>query len=292
MARFSAWPVVARDLAELPEPLGGELGQQLAVGEQAECLAYVPADPTAARRGPWARTRGVQVLALTDRRVLLGVQAVPADEPRWLACPYDEVVAWELWQNLLYGHLDLYGGPASQPSHAWIEFNTVGIELIEAALAPLERAILGAARTWPFATHPPAEQEGLPFHFASYLRHMLLPDEVVHERIIQAAILEPHLRFWQRMVAPPTLVVGTSARLLVLREEPVTRKARYGHRSFTLPRARAAGLSVRDEANHMLLEYAPDPTLLRVQLDLAHRPAIQRMLAALQAPEQAPHLVA
>ncbi|MBP1468485.1 hypothetical protein EYB53_022420 [Candidatus Chloroploca sp. M-50] len=83
------------------------------------------------------------------------------------------------------------------------------------------------------------------------------------------------------MIAPPTLVVATNLRLLILREDPVTQRERYGHRRFTLPRSRAASLAVRDEADHILLEYTPDPTLLRVQLDPTHRSAIQRMLAAL-----------
>lgn len=42
----------------------------------------------------------------------------------------------------------------------------------------------------------------------------------------------------------------------------------------------------------MLLEYEPDPALLRVLLDPAHRPAIQRMLNALQTPEHVPRLIA
>ncbi|NWF78630.1 MAG: hypothetical protein HXY37_01110 [Chloroflexi bacterium] len=281
MARFSAWPAPARSLADIPEPLGAELGQQLAVGERPEHLVYVPADATAARRGPWARTRGVQVLALTDRRILLGVQAAPADEPRWLACAYDEIVAWELSQNLLYGHLDLYGPPASQPSHAWMEFNTVGLRLIEAALAPLERATLGLERSVSPAVLPAAVQEALPYHFASYLRHALLPGEIVQEWLLQAAILESVLRFWKRMVAPPTLIVSTPVRLLVLREEPVTRKARYGHRSLTLPRSQAGALTLRDEAPWLLMAYGPAPSTLQMRLDPGHRPVAARMLAAL-----------
>lgn len=290
MGRFNGWPSAARDLGEIPEPLGGELAQQLAADEHPRSLVYVAADPTAARRGPWARTRGVQVLALTDRRLFLGVQAVPADEPRWFACAYDEVVAWELWQNLLYGHLDVYGGQAGRPVHAWLEFNTVGEDLIAQALAPLEGAALGVDMT--SAARRLAGGDDLPFHFASYLRHALLGGEVVEEHLLQRAILEPYLRYWQHMTAPPTLLVATSLRLLILREDPVTRRERYGHRSFTLPRARAASLTLRDEADYMLLEYAPDLALLRVQLDPAHRPAIQRMLDALQTPEHVPHLVA
>jgi hypothetical protein len=292
MAGFSAWPVVARDLAEIPEPLGAELARQLEAGERAACLVYVPADPTAARRGAWARTRGGQVLALTDRRILIGAQAVGAGEPRWLACAYDQVIAWELWQSLLYGRLDLYGAPAGQPVRGWMEFNTVGVELIEAALAPLERATLGLGQAPTQGEARPITGDGLPFHFTSYLRRALLPGEVVQERIVQRAIRAPYLRFWRRIVATPALVVATDLRLLIIREEPIMRKPRYGRRSLTLPRARAPDLILRDEADGVLLEYKPFPSLLRLQLDPEHRPALQRMLAALQAPRHDPHIAA
>lgn len=111
MGRFSGWPSVAHSLNELPAPFDDELRAQLDPNEQPATLVYVAADPTAARHGPWARTRGVAILALTNQRLLFGIEAGASDEPRWMSHRLGPII--RPTAPCLHGTMTAYVNPSS-----------------------------------------------------------------------------------------------------------------------------------------------------------------------------------
>jgi hypothetical protein len=137
----SAWPEAARTADELPAPLGEQLTARLEAGESLEQLFYVPANPAAPRRGLWARTRNVQALALTDRRVI-GMQGERGTESPWMTLSYDQVLSWSVRQELLYGLLAITGDGGGELTRILIEFNTARVEIVAAALVPLEARMM------------------------------------------------------------------------------------------------------------------------------------------------------
>jgi hypothetical protein len=203
MATRSAWPISAEHPAELPPPLDTQLTELLVRGEQLLQLIALSADDSAPRRRAGARTRGAQVLALTDHRLIVGVQAVPRGEAPWVALPYAAIVAWELSVTLLYGRLDLWGEQDGVIVRASIEFNTVGLPMMEAALAPLERHTLGNSRQDAPRARPPLPIDSdLPFKFGNFLNDALLPGEPIRALVFQEAVLAPVFRFWRRLLTP------------------------------------------------------------------------------------------
>ena len=250
MAGPSAWPIKLENAAKLPPPLDVQLTDLLGCDEQLQELVAIPADSAASRRGAWERTRKVQVLALTNQRVIVGIQAVRPGEAPWVALPYHAILSWEISQTLLYGRLDLRAELDGQVVRTCIEFNTVGTELIVGALAPLERATLGVSRS--SRRRIPAGID-LPFKFGNFLADALLPGEQVCDLVFQAAIVAPLFRFWRRLIMPGTVIAGTDRRLLVIREEAKLNADRYGYSILTLPRRWAGGLAVDDDGTWLTL---------------------------------------
>ncbi len=283
MATRSAWPIKAEHPAELPPPLDTQLTELLVRGEQLLQLIAIPADDSAPRRGGWARTRGVQVLALSDQRLIVGVQAVPRGEVPLVALPYDAIVAWELGVILLYGRLDLWGEQDGAIVRTSIEFNTVGLAMIEAALAPLERHTLGSTRQNAPRARPPLSIDiDLPFKFGNFLHDALLPGEPIRALLFQEAVLAPVFRFWRRMLTPGTLIVATDRRLLVIREEAKVGKDRYGHQALSLPCRWAGDLAIQATEEWQTLMYAPDPKVLTLLLARAQAATLATLVRALQ----------
>ncbi len=285
MFRLSTLPVLAHSLAQIPGRLGGELGAQVGAHESVCSLVYVPADATAPARGAWARTRGVQVLAVTNQRILVGAEAAHAGEPRWVGLIFHDILAWELQQHLLYGQIQIRGAAHAR---AWLEFHTGGVDEVAQALAPLERAILGLERSPGADVARLPEVDGAAQYLASSLRQALLPGEVVRRSMFQPLIERASLPGGRQLLATPTLAVATDRRLLVIREAPHILAARYGHDTWSLPRYRADDLVVRVERGLALLEYGPDPTALRLLCARDAGPALQKLVAALHAQGSSP----
>jgi len=282
MANRSAWPIKAENPAELPPPVDAQLTELLVRGEQVQQLLFIPADLSASRRGPWERTRGVQVLALTDQRLIVGVQAVRRDEAPWVAFPYDAIVTWEIGQTLLYGRLDI-AGLLDSVVRTYIEFNTVGLWMIEAALAPLEQHTLALARYSDRRSRPrlPVDVE-LPFKFGNFLAEALLPGEAIRTLVFQEAVVAPVFRFWRRLLTPGTLIAGTDRRLLVIREEAKLREDRYGHMALSMPRRWAEDLVIQDGEEWLTLIYAPASELLNLLVARTHADALHALVRTLQ----------
>jgi len=266
--------------------MGRQLAEQLARGEAIQQLLYVPADHLARGAGAWERTRGLQVLALTDRRLIVGAQAVRRGEPSWVALPYDAIVTWEIGEILLYGRLDLCGELDGQVVRTFIEFNTVWTHLIAAALAPLERATLGVSRGAGQPWFPTTPQ--LPFKFGNFLAEALLPGEELRDLVFQDAIVTPLLRFWRRLIAPGTVIAGTDRRLLVIREEAKLRDDRYGHSALTLPRRWAGGLAIHDDGTRLTLVDAAHPDGWRLRIERAQSTALGTLVTTLRDAAAAP----
>jgi hypothetical protein len=281
MANRSAWPMQVQAVAELPPPLDAQLAELLLRGEQLQQLVYVPADPSASRRGSWQRTRGVQVLALSDRRLIVGIQAMPRGEAPWLAIPYDRLMTWEIGVTLLYGRLDI-AGQLDTLARTYLEFNTVGLALIEAALAPLELHTLGLSRQVDRRARPQFPNDvKLPYKFGNFLADALLPGELVRSLVFQEAVVVPRFRFWRRLLAPGTLIAGTDRRLLVIREEANVRTDRYGHMALSMPRRWADRLVIQGDVDWLTVTYAPSPELLKLRIECIHAEALHTLLAAL-----------
>jgi len=282
MANRSAWPIKAEHPSELPPLLDAQLTELLVRGEQLQQLVYIPADPSASRRGAWACTRGMQLLALTDQRLIVGIQAAPPGEAPWVALPYDAIVAWELGVTLLYGRLDI-AGYTEAFVRTTLEFNTVGLAIIESALAPLEQHTFGSSRQDERQARPqlPGDVE-VPFKFGNYLYDALLPDEQIHTLIFQAAVVVPVFRFWQRLLTPGTLMVGTDRRLLVIREEAKLGKDRYGHMALSLPRHCANDLVIQEHDTWLTLIYGPHAPVLSVLVARTQAAALDALVRALQ----------
>ena len=285
MAGPSAWPIKLENAAKLPPPLDVQLTDLLGRDEQMQELVAIPADSAASRRGAWERTRGGQVLALTNQRVIVGVQAVRPDEAPWVAFPYDTIISWEISQTLLYGRLDLSAELDGQVVRTRIEFNTVGTELIVAALAPLECATLGVSRA--SRRRIPAGID-LPFKFGNFLADALLPDEQIHDLVFQAAIVVPLFRFWRRLITPGTVIAGTDRRLLVIREEAKLNADRYGYSSLTLPRRWAGGLIIDDDGTWLTLHDSAHPDSVRLLVARSHAGRLWDLVATLRDAAAAP----
>ncbi len=282
----SAWPEAAKTADELPAPLGEQLSARLEDGESLERLFYVPANPGAPRRGLWARTRNVQALALTDRRVI-GMQGDPGAESPWMTLRYDQVLSWSVRQELLYGLLAITGDGSGELTRILLEFNTARVEIVAAALVPLEARALGLDRRGEIRPargggEAPLVMPAKVYKFYNYLHGAILPGERALRMVFQELVAKRVAWLWRRLVAPGTLVVGTDRRLLVLREEEKLREPRYGHTVFSLPRRRAASLAIRDEGDWLSLQYATSPAVLDLPVATAHAPALRALLAALQ----------
>lgn len=283
----SAWPEAARSVDELPAPLDEQLSARLEDGESLERLFYVPANPGAPRRGLWARTRNVQALALTDRRVI-GMQGDPGAESPWMTLRYDQVLSWSVRQELLYGLLAITGDAGGELTRRiLIEFNTARVEIVTATLVPLEAWVLGIDRR--VAIRPargggeaPLVMPAKVYKFYNYLHGAILPGERALRMVFQELVAKRVAWLWRRLVTPGTLLVGTDRRLLVLREQEKLREPRYGYTAFSLPRRWATSLAIRDEGDWLSLQYAPSPAVLDLPVATAHAPALRALLAALQ----------
>jgi hypothetical protein len=152
----------------------------------------------------------------------------------------------------------------------------------------MERAMLGLERSAYAGDRHLLEVEGAPAHLTTTLAQHLLPREFVRRSLFQPMIRRPSLRVGQGLVGTPTLISATDRRLIIVREIPHTHTARYGDQCCSLPRYRAGAVVVRSERGMGLLEYAPNPQVLRVPLEREYRPAAEHLLESLQASHSSP----
>jgi hypothetical protein len=257
--------------AELPGPFAAQLAAHVEKGERVETLIWVPADRArrpieAGRSTYWTLTRGDQVLATTDRSVIIGSEVATAEAARWIRIPYGDVVAWGVTESLLYGRFDVCGDVDGKLMSIGFEFNTVGRWMVEEALIPLHANVLGVEARAAASRSPGLhEMPGLPLKFVSFLREALLAGEnpvgvVFEERGVRRLLL------WRRTLRPAQLVVTTELRLLVVREDLEGDGARYGFSTVSLPRRclgdlvlveSEAGLTVRHAGGAIALGPAP-----------------------------------
>ena len=279
MAGSGAWPVRVHRLSEMASGLALELAAQLRRDEDPLSIVYVPADPRMPASGSMrARTRGDQALVLTPRRLLAGAEAVDPDQPHWCSFPYESIIAWSVTESLLYGCFEVAARAEGRLARAAFEFNTVGRVLVEEALAPLDRAVLGQSRRpgagWP----PPRDIPGLPLKFGSYLAHTLLPTEQVRRVLFEPAVTRRVWKIVTRLVHPAQLFVATDLRVAVIREEEQLKSPRYGYSAWTVPRRSAGELECIEEGGSLFLTLRSAPTAMRVLLSPEKRKALKELL--------------
>jgi hypothetical protein len=259
-----AWPIEVGGPEELPAPLAARLSEHLEQGEGIRKLIRVPADhgplsAEARKSGLWRLTRADQVLAVTDRRLIVGAEAAPEQTLRWLAIPYADVLAWALTESLLYGRVDVCGERSGRLVTASLEFNTVGRWMIEEALFPLQAAVLGIdARPASSGPSDRPDPPGIPMKFVSFLRHELLAGEWPVGLVFEQPRVVRFLGLWRRLARPAQLIATTDFRTLVIREEPGVEEARYGHTVASLPRRRLGDLLVVDTGARLAVRYGAD----------------------------------
>lgn len=261
-----AWPIDVRSPQDLPAALSARLAEQLEEGETVRKRIWVPADPGPLSRGTrksglWTLTRGDQIMAATDRRLIFGAEA--GESSRWLAVPYAEVMAWALTESLLYGRIDVCGEQSGSLVKASLEFNTVGRWIIEEALLPLKAAALGIdAQRASSQSRAEPDPPGLSMKFVSFLRRELLVGEGPVGVVFEEARVERLFGLWKRLARPAHLIASTALRLLVIREEPGTKEARYGYTMASLPRRRLGDLVVVDTGPRLALRHGSDVAVL------------------------------
>jgi hypothetical protein len=263
-----AWPIDVRSPEELPAPLAARLAGQLEQGETVRKRIWVPADPGPLSRagrtsGLWMLTRGDQVLAATDRRLIVGTDAAAEETSRWLAIPYVGVLAWALTEALLYGRVDVCAELSGSLVKASVEFNTVGRWMVEEALLPLKAAALGIdARPASGPSREGPGPPGLPMKFVSFLRHELLAGEWPVGSVFEERRIQRFLGLWPRLARPAQLIATTDLRLLVIREEPGVEEARYGYTTASLPRRRLGDVVIVDEGPSLAVRHGADVAVL------------------------------
>jgi hypothetical protein len=283
MPSFVTLPTLVHSPGQVRGALGSELRSQLAPREHVMSLMVIPADLSAPQAGSWARTRGAQVLAVTERRVVVGAEAIPATMPRWASLSYDELLAWRLEHHLLNGQLHFYGSLSEPRPPVWIEFHTAGQAVIDEVLIPFEHAMVGARRTPEVSQPAPPGAEELPASLANALGRALLPAEIVRAWVFQPLLRARAFRPGPRVLTTPTLAVATDRRLLIMCEVPETHTPRYGRRTWSMPRYRAVNLRVQISGGLVIVEHQPDPRILRVMFARDYLPALQQLIARLQA---------
>jgi hypothetical protein len=256
-----AWPIDVHGPEALPRPLAAPLAERLERGETVRKVLWVPADQgplsaEARKAGLWTLTRGDQVLAATDRRLVVGTEAAAEPAARWVAIPYADVLAWAVTESLLYGRVDVCGGGSGRLVSASVEFNTVGRGLIEEALRPLQAAALGHDAR-PMSSRVPEEPDppGLPMKFVSFLRHELLAGERPVGLVFEQPRVVHFLGLWRRLARPGQLIATTDLRLLVIREEPGVEEAGHGYTAVSLPRRHLADLVVIDTGPRLAVRH-------------------------------------
>lgn len=289
MAGSGAWPVRVNRVSEISSALAPEMSARLAQDEDPLSILFVPADRKAAAVGMWARTRGDQVLALTAGGVLAGAEISAPGHPRWSSFAYDDIVLWSLTEELLYGCLEVGAGVDGQFQRAVLVFNTVGRAIVEEALAPLERGILGRSREAAPGSPRVRDTAGLPYGFVSYLTHTLLPLEDVRGKLFEPAVWRRSWRYWTRLVRPAQLFAATDARLAIIREEEELETAGYGYSAWTIPRRWGSDLAVLTEGDgSVALVLRSFPGALHVKAMAENRQALEGLVAELARAERTP----
>jgi len=281
MAETGAWPVEAKELADLPKPVGDDLSRQLATDERVLRLCYVPADPSPRGWVLWRQTKGVQVLAVTDSRLLIGSGAPGQSQATWFAAEYDRALAWGIMESLLYGRLEVRGWEGERCRGSSLEFNTVGLALIERTLHPLGSRVLGPTGRERPAQRPSLVGLGAPLRFQSRLLGVLLPGEAPARALFEDTATVPYLRFWRRLLRPAQLVASTALRLLVIRDEPDL--GDYAWSWTSLPRRWATDLEFCESEGTLEVRYAPAAELLAAQVAARRGDELRALVESLRA---------
>jgi hypothetical protein len=222
--RENKYPTRVQSVTDLPEGFQQAIQCSLKPDEQINSILMLPPQPFL-KRGGVPR----QVLLSTAHGIL------HVDDRKPTAATYlpgESLTYVRHTLVLLYGRLELTGEVDGKPVSVVAEYNTVGQELLDAALAQFLLLTYGMNRS---CSEPERGDKALleklgaeSFKFMNGLHlHALGPGERLLGYVFQPRIRERLLRFFHRPIAPAALFALTD-RAVVLIEEDKTRGASYG----------------------------------------------------------------
>lgn len=227
-------------LAELPAPVAQAIASR--GGQPAgQSIVMIPPQEYLAGRRDWLsalfprwRQTPARALVFDPARIIV-VEGNRVEDLRVIVIPVDGLLSIELATLLLYAYVQFMWADAGQCHTARIEFNTVGMTLIDAELRRLRAAI---ASLQPVAELQAIGQPiaSLPYKFQTYLNLSRLPDEQIMAIVYQPA-------FWRgwgpfRRPLAPNRAAAFTDRHLILIEDAGRRWADYTIDRRFLPRSR------------------------------------------------------
>ena len=227
-------------LAELPAPVAQAIASQGGQPAGQSIVMIPPQEYLAGASGwlsalfpRWRRTPS-RALVFEPARILI-VEGSRAEDVRVIVIPVDGLLGIELATLLLYAYVQFMWADAGQCHILRVEFNTVGLPILDAELGRLRAAIAPA--------QPAAASQAigdpmalLPYKFRTYLNLSRLPDEQIMAIVYQPALWRGRGPF-KRALAPNRAAAFTD-RHLILIEDAGMRRADYTIDRRFLPRSR------------------------------------------------------
>jgi len=233
-------------LAELPAPVAQAIANCGGQPADQSIVVIPPQEYLAGASGwlsglfpRWRRTPS-RALVFDPARIIV-VEGSRAVDLRVIVIPVDSLLSIELATRLLYAYMQFTWVDAGQCHTTRIEFNTVGISLIDEELRRLRSIIAPPAQS---TAAPPAIghlMDSLPYKFQTYLSLSRLPDESIVAVVFQPAAWRGRGLF-KRALAP-NRVAALSDRHLILIEDAGMRQADYTIDRRFLPRSRIRRVS-------------------------------------------------
>jgi hypothetical protein len=228
-------------LADLPAPVAQAITDQGGHAPGQSIVVIPPQEYLAGASGwlsalfpRWRRTPS-RALMFEPARILI-VEGSRAEDVRVTVIPVGALLSIELATLLLYAYAQFTWADAGQCRTLRVEFNTVGLPILDAELGRLRAAIAPPAQP---VTGPQAIGDlmaSLPYKFRSYLNLSRLPDEQIMAIVYQPALWRGRGPF-KRALAPNRAAALTD-RHLILIEDAGMRRADYTIDRRFLPRSR------------------------------------------------------
>lgn len=182
----------------------------------------------------WRRTPG-RALVFEPARILI-VEGSRAEDVRVTVIPVDALLSIELATLLLYAYAQFTWVDAGRCRTLRVEFNTVGLPILDAELGRLRAAIAPPAHPAPALPTIADPMASLPYKFRTHLNLSRLPDEPIMAVVYQPALWRGRGPF-KRALAPNRAAALTD-RHLILIEDAGMRRADYTIDRRFLPRSR------------------------------------------------------
>ncbi len=207
------------------------------------------------------RTPPRTLVFMADQLVV--VESDPGSELRVITIPHSAVVAIRLVAVLLYAYLELSWIEAEQVETITIEFNTVGMGLIEREVDRIRTWITSRSALTGLPPRPAVSLDHLPLKFRNYTRISLLPEET-----IWAVAYEPRIRrpgkYINPFMSPNRAFVLTDQTLIV-----ITDASSKTHRSPASVYYIEQAFFPRSQVYQVTFDAQPDVSWMKLKLGTA-----------------------